>query len=56
MDIVVTREAISVPSARGEILDIDGKNVLYVEILTFGDDTRKVFADLLVQNQATALD
>ncbi len=54
--IVVTRDAISVPSAKGEILELDGHKVLYVEILTFGDDTRKVFADILAQYQATKFD
>ncbi len=56
MDIEVTREAINVPSAKGEIINVNGHDVLYVEILTFGDDTTKVFGDIINAYQKDAYD
>lgn len=56
MDIVVTREAISVPSVKDEIVQIDDKQILYTEILSFGDDTRKIFEELLTMYQSVEID
>jgi carboxyl-terminal processing protease len=35
----VTRDAVNVPSVDGELLDIAGKNILYMEISIIGEDT-----------------
>lgn len=56
MDIIVTREAISVPSVRGELVDHEGKSILYIEILSFGDDTKKIFANFIQQFPKSTLD
>jgi len=38
-EITVIRDAVNVPSVRGELLDIDGASVLYIEIAVIGEDT-----------------
>ena len=46
-EIAVTRDAVNVPSVKGEMLDIDGRQILYIEIAIIGEDTWLVCMILL---------
>ena len=48
-DVTVTRGAISVPSAEAEIIERDGKRLLFLTISIFGDDTMRVIRNELRQ-------
>ena len=39
LELTVTRDTIDVPSVTAEIFEIDNKNILYLELATFGEDT-----------------
>lgn len=41
IEVKVTRDTITVPSVRGEMLDISWSKALYVELAVFGEDTKK---------------
>jgi C-terminal processing protease CtpA/Prc len=50
-EITVTRDAVNVPSVRGELLDIEGKSVLYIEIAVIGEDTIMALRNVISQNK-----
>lgn len=57
---VVKRDAVNVPSVRGELLTIDGKSILYIEIAIIGDDTimslRNIVSEYTWQTEWVILD
>ena len=48
-DVDVTRDIVDVPSVKWEIFDVSWKKVLYIEISIIGEDTVKVFKNIIDQ-------
>jgi len=48
----LTRDAISIPSVKGEAYTIDGKKIVYIELSIFGEDTKNAFEKALEDTQA----
>ena len=49
LELPVTRDTIDVPSVTAEIFDINNKNILYIELATFGEDTTIKLRDNIKQ-------
>lgn len=49
----LTRDAISIPSVKGEAYTIDGKKIVYIELSIFGEDTKNAFEQALEDTQAS---
>ena len=56
LDIVVTRDAISVPSVKVEEFEYSGQNMLSIEIAVFGDDTKSALTKEIFERQMTDVD
>ncbi len=47
LEITVTRDIVDVPSVKWELLDVEWKKILYVEISIIGEDTKRVFEKII---------
>lgn len=50
IDIAVTRDTINIPSVTSEIKEVNGKNILYLEISTFAENTSAELAKEIEKN------
>lgn len=55
-DVSVTREKITVPSVKAEEITYSGKNLLKLDILIIGDDTKKLLRQILTQHDSKNVD